>query len=77
MKRAQIEVNYNLSLTQEQLDKARKGDLVEIKIVGKLNRLGVDMDVGPLFGDMALRGYETELDVYVTESSISIVEDDK
>ena len=76
MKRAQIEVNYNLSLTQEQLDKARKGDLVEIKIVGKLNRLGVDMDVGPLFGDMALRGYETELDVYVTESSISIVEDE-
>ena len=76
MKRAQIEVNYNLSLTQEQLDSARNGGLIEIKIVGKLNRLSVDMDVGPLFGDMSLRGYETELDVYVTESSISIVEDE-
>lgn len=73
-KRAQLELNYELELTKEQLERAHCGELVEIKIVGKLNRLRADISVGPLSGGMAMRGHETKIDMSVSESSISMVE---
>lgn len=75
MKRAQIELNHEL-FTREQLEKCMRGELVEIKIVGRLNTVTVNPDIGPIFWELAVRGYDTEIDMYATESSILIVEDE-